>query len=69
MFRDSRPHYLFEADLEGTRPASGKVLLVLLPWICDIYFPSVSLGPSESEPLSAPTQALAARAGTLESLI
>jgi hypothetical protein len=35
-------------------------------WISDIYFASVSLGPS-GEPFSAPTQALAARAGSLES--
>ena len=35
-------------------------------WICDIYFALVSLGPS-GEPFSAPTQALAVRAGSLES--
>jgi hypothetical protein len=48
-------------ELSGERIAGSW-----FAWISDIYFASVSLGPS-GEPFSAPTQALAARAGSLES--
>jgi hypothetical protein len=78
ILRDSRPHYLSDADLGGCRDRRLEKVTIrellreriagsCFAWICDIYFPLVSRGPPESE-FSAPTQALAARAGSLNSI-
>ena len=64
--RDPRSHYLFEADLEGTRPTSGKVLLVLLRLDLRHIFSFGVAGPIRKRTILGPHKALAVRAGSLK---